>query len=431
MRPAFTLPRPATPLVRPGIPLDEYRGRRERLLAALNGAAAVVLAGEAQGHGPFRPDAHFLYLTGIATEPGAALLLSPAAEDPRRRVVLFLKPLNPEAERWDRYREPLTLDLRARAGFDSGALLRTDHLPTHLATAARRAKRLACLHPFAPHTAGVSPDLALYRKVAERIPGVAIEDRTTCIPEMRAVKSPAEIDLMRRAAAATAAGYAAAMTLLKPRVPEKAIERALFDAYTAHGAEAHAYDPIVGSGLNATVLHYRDNASPCEDGDLLLIDSGASVHGYACDVTRTWPVSGRFTPPQRRLYDLVLKAQAAAIKAARPGAFMWQVDKAARDVLESAGLGDAYIHSIGHHLGLEVHDATPDGPLKPGMVITVEPGVYLPAGSADDPRPVGIRIEDDLLITKTGNENLTAPIPKSPTDLERLLTGTPKLTRKR
>jgi Xaa-Pro aminopeptidase len=186
------------------------------------------------------------------------------------------------------------------------------------------------------------------------------------------------------------------------------MERAYVDA----GAEGVAYGSIVGSGLNGTVLHYVDNDGECRDGELMVIDSGAQFCGYACDVTRTLPVSGKFGKEQRELYGVVLRAQLAAIKAAKPGALMWEVDKAARDIIEKAGLGDAYIHGIGHQLGLEVHDVTPDGALKPGMVITIEPGVYLPE------RRVGIRIEDDILITKTGNVNLTSAIPKSIEDIE-------------
>jgi Xaa-Pro aminopeptidase len=404
-----TLAKPSKPL----ITNEEYSARRQRVLKELGGAVGIVFSGEGPGPaiGKFKSDASFRYLTGLESELGAAVLFDPTAEDPKRRITLFLRPIDPEIDRWDGYREMIGEPLRKRTGF--ATVVRTAYLGRVLGVAARRAKKLACLHPFAAHTASsVSPDLAVFRKLQEKIPGVGIEDRTMLLPELRAVKSPAEVELMKRAAAATAAGYRAAFATLEPGVGEREMQHAMERAYIDSGAEGVAYGSIVGSGLNGTVLHYADNDGECRDGDVLVIDSGAQFCGYACDVTRTLPVSGKFSKDQRDLYSIVLKAQLAAIKAAKPGALMWEVDKAARDIIEKAGVGDAYIHGIGHQLGLEVHDITPDGALKPGMVITIEPGVYLPD------RRIGIRIEDDILITKSGNTNLTEVIPKTIEDIE-------------
>jgi Xaa-Pro aminopeptidase len=158
-----------------------------------------------------------------------------------------------------------------------------------------------------------------------------------------------------------------------------------------------------------------DNREPLLAGDLIVIDSAARFAGYAADVTRTYPVSGRFTPDQKQIYETVLRAEQAAIKTLRPGVTHTEVDAAARDVIEKAGFGDAFIHNIGHQLGLEVHDITPDGPLVEGMVLTIEPGIYLPD------RKLGVRIEDDLLITKTGSKSLTDQIPKTIKDIERAM----------
>lgn len=397
----------------PSISTKEYADRRRRLLKSLDGAVGIVFAGDHPPPylRPWRADPQFAYLTGIDNEQGAAVLFDPTADDPSRRIVLLLRPVDPEMDRWDGYREQIGTALRTRTGFDT--VMRLAALPRLLSTAARRCKRLACLHAFVPHTSGgLSPDLALFRKVQEKIPGVTIEDRTLLLAEMRAVKSATEIALMKRAAQATAAGYRAAFAALRPGVGERDVQRAMERAYIDAGAEDTAYESIVGSGLNGTVLHYNANNGVCGAGDLLVIDSGARYGGYACDVTRTLPVSGRFTKEQRDLYSIVLRAQEAAIRAARPGAPMWRVDRAARDIIEKAGLGDAYIHGIGHQLGLEVHDITPDGTLKPGMVVTIEPGVYLPE------RKTGVRIEDDILVTRTGNTNLTSAIPKSIADIE-------------
>lgn len=400
-----------------GVGVAELTRRRDRVLKELNGAVGLVFAGENSGHltTRWRPDLHFLYLTGIATEGGAAVLFDASNPNPRRRVVLFLRPLNPEADRWDGYRDEIGSELRESTGF--ATVMRTTMLPMMLAGAARRSRRLACLHPFAPHTAEVGPDLGVFRKVCERVPGTAIEDRTMLLPGMRAVKGKAEIELMEGAAAATSAGYAAALSMIRPGVGEADVQRALERAYIDSGAEGTAYSSIVGSGLNATILHYERNNGVCGDGELLLIDSGAQFRGYACDVTRTFPVNGKFTAEQRRLYEIVLESQKAAIRAARPGRFMWEVDKAARDIIEKAGFGDAFPHGTGHQLGLHVHDSDPETQLAPGMVITIEPGIYLPL------QRIGIRIEDDVVITAKGNKVLTDDIPKSVEQIERAMGG--------
>ena len=394
------------------ITLAEYRERRERVLKALKGSAAVVFAGEGSAPllGRWRPDANFLYLTGLQNEGGAAVLFDPTAESRKRRCVLFLRPLNPERERWDGYREQIGSALKERTGFET--IVRSEALPGALTAAARRGKELACLHPCSVYPGAVSPDMEAFRKVTERVPGVALEDRTNLLPSQRAVKSPAELRLIRKAIAITAAGYAAAMKVIRPGATEQLVEQTIEHAYHREGARSVAFNTIAGSGLSSTVLHYMDNAAVLRKGELMVVDSGAEFGGYAADVTRTFPISGRFRPEQREVYQVVLRAQRAAIKAARVGVTMSKVDDAARKVIEKAGYGDAFIHGIGHQLGLQVHDATPDGPLKSGMVVTIEPGVYLPE------KKFGVRIEDDVLVKRGGNEVLTAAIPKTVADVE-------------
>ncbi len=394
------------------VPVTEYRDRRDRLLKSLKTSAAVVFAGEGGPPlvGRWQAHHHFVYLTGLTTEAGAAVLFDPTAEDPRRRVVLFLRPLNLELEKWDGYRSEIGPELKGRTLFTT--IMRATALPAAITAAARRGKKLACLHPFAVYPAGVSPDLAAFQQVAQRVPGVSIEDHTMLLPALRAIKSPAELRLMRRAIAATAAGFNGVLKQIKPGIRERDIADALEFEYRRGGAETLAYNTIVGSGLNGTVLHYMENDQPVQAGDLIVIDSGAAYRGYAADITRTFPADGRFTADQRDVYDVVLAAQLAGIRAVRPGNKMSDVDAAARDVIEKAGFGHAFIHNIGHQLGLEVHDVTPDGPLKPGMVVTIEPGCYLPD------RKLGVRIEDDILVTATGNQNLTAAVPKTAADVE-------------
>jgi len=393
----------------------EYHKRRETVLKSLGGAAGIVLAGEGAPPllGKWRCQQHFTYLTGLTDEPGAAVLFDPTAENSKRRITLFLKPLNPELDRWDGYRDPISTALRERTGFDT--IMRTTHLAGLLTAAARRAKRVACLHAFTVYPAAVSPDLELFKELSARIPGLAIEDHTQLLARMRAVKSPAELSLMNKACDATAAGFGAILKYIRPGLTEGQLEHALESAYRVAGAQGVAYNSIVGSGLMGTVLHYMANDKPLEPGDLIVIDSAARFNGYAADVTRTLPVSGRFSPAQRDLYQTVLAAQLAGIAACKPGNTMTDVDAASRNVIEKAGLGDSFIHGIGHQLGLEVHDVTPDGPLVPGMVVTIEPGVYLPESKT------GVRIEDDILITKGAPKNLTAMIPKTIAEIEKAM----------
>ncbi len=395
-----------------GIAIEDFAARRERVLRALNGSVAVVFAGDGGPplSGMWEPDWNFYYLTGIRDEPGAAVLLDPKSEDKKRRCVLLLKPLNPEMEEWDGYRDRVSEALKARTGFQT--VQRTNALARLLAAAARKRGKLACLHPFSTHEAPVSHDLAIYRKVAERTVGVSIEDRTMLLPEMRSVKSKAELAAMKRAAEATAAGFRAALAMIRPGVAERTIQRAIEDGFVSHGGSGVAYNSIVGAGINGTVLHYMANSGAAQDGDLIVIDAGAKAGGYCADVTRTFPAGGKFTKSQREVYSVVLRAMEAGIKAVRPGVLMSDVDAAARAIIDKAGYGDRFMHGIGHQLGIEVHDVTPDGPLKAGMVVTIEPGVYLPSEKQ------GIRIEDDILVTARGSANLTAMIPKSIADIE-------------
>lgn len=391
----------------------EYVARRERVLKELNGAAAVVFAGEASGHSPFKADKHFFYLTGIKDEHGAALLFDPSAEDPRRKIILFLRPLNPELERWDGFRDSISSAMRNKHGF--ATVMRSGSLPASLTAAGKRTKKLSCLHHFAVYPAPVSPDLEAYRKVTERVPGVAIIDQSQLLPLMRASKSQAELKLIEDAVDATAAGYEAAIRLIKPGVNEADIQYALESTYRKHGGNTDGYESIVGAGLNGTVLHYRANDQKMKAGDLVVIDSAAAVEGYTADVTRTYPVSGKFSNEQREVYEIVLKALLAGIKLCKPGVRLHEIDAATRAIINKAGFEDAYIHGAGHPIGLDVHEVPPDGILRPGMVITIEPGIYLPD------KKFGVRIEDDILITPKGSRNLTEGIAKTIKEIEAMM----------
>ncbi len=397
------------------VPLKEFAARRRKLLTALKRSAALVFAGPAPSDHdtPFRPHPHFEYLTGLVDEPDAVLRLDPTHPVESRRVMLFLRPLNPEVEKWDGYRDAIGSDLRERLGIQS--IFRLPMLGRFLNDSAQRTRSLACLHPLAQYDQPISPDLELYRKVAERVPGVSIEDRSDLLTDLRCVKSKAEIDQIQHAVDITADGFQNVLTNVRPGMREYEVQDLLEHTYRSHGSRRTAFQTIAGSGINSTVLHYRDNDGVVEDGDLICIDSGAVWNGYAADVTRTIPASGTFTDRQREVYELVLKAQEAAIKAITPGARMNEIDQAARAVITKAGYGDAFIHSIGHHLGLETHDPAPDAPLKAGAVLTIEPGVYLPDEA------IGVRIEDDVVVTKQGCRNLSRNIPKTVREIEQAM----------
>lgn len=397
----------------PVIPQAEYLKRRQALLKSLNGAVALVASGEGSA-GHFKADPNFVYLTGIDNEPGAFVLFDGGNLQPQRKISLFLRPLNSEAERWDGYRAAIDSTLKKQSGFDS--VFRTNMLPGMVTAALRRQKQAACLLPFAVYPAAVSADLAIFQQVSQRIPGIKIDDNTGLLTSMRSIKSPAELAMIEHAAGITELAYRQAVPHIRPGLNEGQLQLALETVYKQHGGGI-AYGTIVGGGMGGTVLHYIQNNQPLQDGDLVVIDSAASFGGYAADVTRTYPVNGKFTADQRDVYEVVLAAELAAIKAAKPGVRLHDLDAVARNVIDKAGYGDAFIHSIGHPLGLTVHDVVPDHPLKAGTVITIEPGIYLPD------RKLGVRIEDDLVLTAKGNRNLTSRIPKTVKDVEAALKG--------
>ena len=399
----------------PSIPAAEFARRRQKVRTALKGAVGVIFAGEHDAHlpTPYRPHPHFEYLTGVVDEPGAVLLLDPGNPVESRRDQLFLRPLNPELEKWDGLRDEIGSGLRAATGFKT--IFRTLGLPRFLTEAAARAKKLACLHPFATFTQPVSPDLDLFRKVAERIPGIEIVDATAVLATLRGAKSPAEVKMLQRAIDISAAGYDAVLRELEPGMTEFDVQELIEHTYRTNGSRGTNYGSIVGAGINSTVLHYHANCARIEDDDLICIDSGAAFGGYGADITRTFPASGRFTPRQREVYDIVLKALTAATRAVKPGVTMAKIDSVARTIINKAGFGDAFMHGIGHHLGLETHDITPSGALKEGAVITIEPGIYLPD------EKIGVRIEDNILVTKSGYRNLSAKIPRTAAEIEKAM----------
>jgi Xaa-Pro aminopeptidase len=417
-------------------PKETYRDRRRRLLDRI-GEGTVVLwgAGDDRGYGDvgtFRQGSTFFYLTGVEL-PNAVLVLRPGEGGD----LLFLPPRDPNVERWtgpkfgpgERTAEELgfdevlstqtseiVLDARRRPvpGLEGrlqgwlsepGAVLWTELPPVGSG---------AVLPPTHRYLAGLR----------DRLPTFEVRDLVEHLGGMRSVKDEGEIELMRKAIAITIEGQRRAARALEPGVGEGVIDGVVYAAFREGGAEGLAFPSIVGSGYNATTLHYDQNIGTCEGGELVVVDIGARYGYYCGDLTRTFPVNGSFSARQREIYDLVLEAHDRATEAMRPGVTVFDLRKIAYGVLEDSGvqdkrgetLGQYFIHGLGHPLGLDAHDPGADEtPLEPGMVITNEPGIYIPD------EELGVRIENDFLITRDGCENLSAGLPVRAEEIEALM----------
>jgi len=260
------------------------------------------------------------------------------------------------------------------------------------------------------------------KELEKKYPSLKVKGPNALLGRLRAIKSPAEIDQIRRSIAATGEGIAGAMSACRPGAKEYELQAAIEYAMLRRGASAPAFSSIIGSGPNSLILHYEHNRRTMNAGDVVVMDVGAEIEGYAADVTRTIPVSGTFTPEQKKVYDVVLRAQEAIIRVIRPGAAWSELDRAARGVIDAAGFGKYWRHSVSHHLGIDVHDVGPMDTLRAGMVVTMEPGIYIPVSDttmAPGFRGVGIRIEDDALVTAGGCTVLSEGIPKTIADVER------------
>ena len=438
----------------------DYAARRARLAAQMQPGSVAVLptAPELVRNGdsdyPYRHDSHFYYLTGF-TEPESVLVLVAATGDKPARSILFCREKNVEREIWDGYRHGPEA---ARTAFGVDDAYPIGELDTHMARILANAPALYY---------AVASNAALDAQVTGWIKAVRAQGRTgTTAPdtfvnllplldEMRLIKDAGEQALMLRAGEISGCAHARAMRAAKPGMFEYELEAELLYAFRKHGAQFPAYTPIVASGPNACILHYNVNDRKMEDGDLVLIDAGCELDGYASDITRTFPVNGRFSEAQRVLYELVLAAQDAAFKAIAPGrpysAFheaalrvlvqgmldLGLVDKTKYATVDDAIAGKAhvpfYMHGTGHWLGMDVHDVgayrdvtqadKPSRPLAEGMVVTVEPGIYVRPADGVPERfwHISIRIEDDVVVTKDGYSLLTASAPKTVAEIEAIV----------
>lgn len=407
------------PLGTSPFPPEVYRERRKRVMDELKTGVAVVYGADlVDSPAPVAPafaqNGDFAWLTGIVDEPGAILLLAPG--EAYDREVLFLPARDLEIERWDAERLPLGSELERRSGFR--VVRRTRDLGGAVAGVASRAKDLRYLGPIVSASAPVPRELELYGQVTQRVPGARIVDDSGLLPRLRAAKEPREIEMMKRAMDATRRGHLAAMRAVRPGMTEGQLKAVVETAFREGGGTGLAYDSIVGAGRNAASLHYTGWAGQIRDGDLVLIDAGASVGGYASDVTRTFPANGRFTAEQRRTYELVTAAQDAAAARLKAGVIYRDLTETAKDVFRRAGRIDDFYHGLGHFVGLDVHDAGDfTKPLPVGAVVTIEPGLYVQSAG------YGVRIEDQYLVTATGAERMSAGIPRTAEEIEAWMAG--------
>jgi Xaa-Pro aminopeptidase len=448
-------------LVEPVFPNHVYQSRRQRLANWMNefgGGVAILPSGNilmrnADATYPFRFDSQFFYLTGF-TEPQAWLVIVSRPDAPCESW-LFCREKNPESEIWDGKRwgphaacEAFGMD-HCDASDSLDSWMQTNlaghhsvFAPLHRCSTDNLPMRLqSWINSARTHAKGL-------RAVPSRW-----FDLSTILSHHRLIKDDYELQVMRDSAQIAALGHRAAMAAVRPGMSERALEAELLSVFLRHGAQAAAYETIVATGANGCTLHHAAGASSIANGDLVLIDAGCELHGYASDITRTFPANGQFSAEQSALYDIVLAAQYAAIDQTRPGASFNAGHEAAVRVLtqglidegilqgsldaaiESGAYRTFYMHRTGHWLGLDVHDAGPyrltdqdrDEPawraLEPGMVLTIEPGLYITPGSGAAERfwDIGIRIEDDAVVTETGCELITRGVPVERKEIEALV----------
>jgi Xaa-Pro aminopeptidase len=423
--------------------LGEFMRRMQR-----NSVAIIPAAREAtrsnDTHYRFRQDSDFFYLTGFE-EPDAIAVVKPGAT---HEYVLFVRPRDPEREIWDGRRAGVE---GAKGKFGASEAFPVDEFDSKLTEILDGAEVMY-------YRLGVNPGLddKIIREIARMRslnrkpihPPQTIIDPATIIHELRVIKSPEELEIMQKAADIAAEAHCEAMKAVRAGMREYEIEALIEQVFRRHGSAGPAYTSIVGAGANATVLHYINNDGELRDGELLLLDAGAEYKGYASDITRTFPINGRYSAAQREIYDLVLKAQMSCVEMVRPGVTHDQLKQHSIEVLTEGmvelGLLKGspeqlikdkkyekfYMHGLGHMLGIDVHDVgryyygNESRALEPGVVMTVEPGVYIAADAKEVPEKylgIGVRIEDDVLCTNNGPRVLTTKVPKHAEEIEALM----------
>jgi Xaa-Pro aminopeptidase len=428
----------------------EFERRRRQLMRMMGkGSIAILPAAPVRRRNrdteyAYRQDSDFLYLTSFPEPESVAVLIPGRAHG---EYVIFCRDRDPLRETWDGRRAGPDGAIKDYGADDAFPISDIDDILPGLLERCERVFYTMGVHPeFDTRLMGWVNELRAQAGRGRHTPQefIALDH---LLHDMRLYKSRAEISAMRKAARVAAGAHCRAMRIVQPGMREFEIEAEFLHEFRRHGYEP-SYLPIVGGGENACILHYTDNSAELTDGDLLLIDAGCEVEGYASDITRTFPVSGQFSAAQRAVYDVVLKAQQAAVNAVAPGRH-WNEphDAAVRAItrglvklgilkgrvpslIKSEAYKRFFLHRTGHWLGLDVHDVGDYKVgeewrvLEAGMVLTVEPGIYIPPGSKGVAKKwwgIGIRIEDDVLVTKEGHEVLSRAVPKDPDEIEALM----------
>lgn len=408
---------------RGGISESEFQMRRETVSAVLDSAAvAIFRSAETKQRSAdvgyrYRQESNLLYLTGV-NEPGVILVLTGRdimfGGKPVRRILLV--------------RPELQGRMAARGILKDGAVIDAGRLQEILSLALTGARVLYLSAPdpgFVNDWLNNRPlflDRDARKEIERRFPGLKVKGAGPLVGRLRGIKSEGELALIRKSIKATGDGILQAMKISRPGLHEYQLQAAIENEMTNGGAEYVGFPSIIGSGSNSLILHYDDNRREMRDGEIVVMDVGAEMEGYSADVTRTIPVGGEFTPEQRNVYSAVLKAQNDVISQIKPGLPFAELDRLAKASLERSGFGKYMPHGVSHHVGLDTHDAGSMDTLRAGMVITVEPGIYIPAGDttkAPAYRGWGVRIEDDVLVTNSGAEILSGWIPRDVEAIER------------
>lgn len=430
---------------------QEFARRRRKLMAAMEPNSIAIVPGEREkirnrdAEYPFRQDSDFYYLSGFV-EPEAVLVLLPGRG--HGEYILFCRERDPTMELWNGYREGPEGACSHYGADDAFPIGDIDDILPGLIEGRERVYYAMGRHPEFDQQVMQWVNVIRSKARSGAHPPGEFLDLDHYLHDLRLYKSAAEQRVMKRAGKISAGAHVRAMQYCRPGMFEYELEAEILHEFGRHGARFPAYSSIVGAGANGCILHYVDNASAIRDGDLVLIDAGCEFEYYAADITRTFPANGRFSAEQRALYELVLKSQYAAIAAVRPGNHWNQPhDETVRVITQGlVELGlltgdvdqliadeayrDFYMHRAGHWLGLDVHDVGDYKVgeewrlLEPGMVLTVEPGIYVsPHNDKVEARwrGIGIRIEDDVLVTREGCEVLTAAVPKQPDEIEALM----------
>ncbi|RME33025.1 MAG: Xaa-Pro aminopeptidase [Gammaproteobacteria bacterium] len=431
----------------------EFARRRKRLMDIMNAGSVAILPTAPEHirnrdvHYPYRPDSNFYYLTGFP-EPEAVMVLVP--DRPQGEYILFCRERDPEQETWHGRRAGLEGAVEEYGADDAFPITDLDDIvPGLLENKERVFYTMGLNEEFDHRVSGWVNQVRARDRAGVTAPAefVSLDHQ---IHEMRLYKSRGEIAAMRKAARIAAGAHLRAMKAVRPGMYEYQLEAEYLHEFMIHGARSPAYPSIVGGGANACILHYTENADRLKEGDLVLVDAGAEYDFYASDITRTFPVGGRYGKAQREVYELVLAAQKAAIARVKPGNHWNDPHDAAvrvitkglvelgilkgqvRKLIQEQAYKRFYMHRTGHWLGMDVHDVGDykiGGQwrlLEPGMVLTVEPGLYFPAGTRGLARrwwDIGVRIEDDVLVTKEGHEVLTEGVPKEAEEIEALMNG--------